>query len=136
MRMLSECSDDITQHLASCHLSNSTIPESELILARAGYFDLSFLETEKMMICPNHRHSLGRYWRAPRTCRYPGHSGPRKKCKDRHAINVAMAKSVQMIFNVTVEIGSREYYSFDCFMHACIVGSSVRMKDVDRETIK
>jgi hypothetical protein len=107
--LLRECNDDIAQHLASCHLSNSKMEESELILTRAGYFNLTPIQIERMLICPNHRHGFGRYWRAPRTCRYPAHSGPKKKCKDRHVINADIAKSVQLIFNVTIEIGSRKY---------------------------
>lgn len=108
---LSECQADITQHLASCHLRNSGLNESELILARAGYFELSSIQIDAMSICPSHRHGFGRFWRPPRTCHYPGHSGSRKKqCKDRHVINVAMANAVKSIFNVTVEIGSREYF--------------------------
>ena len=93
------------------YLRNSGLEESELILTRAGYFGLNAMQVDSMIICPSHRHGLGRFWRAPRTCRYPGHSGSRKKqCKDRHVINIAMAKTVKTIFNVTVEIGSLEYF--------------------------
>jgi hypothetical protein len=87
------------------------VSESDLILTRAGYFDLNAIHIDKMIICPSHRHGLGRYWRALRSCRYPGHTGPRKKqCKDRHVINVALAREVKINFNVTIEIGSCEYY--------------------------
>lgn len=119
---LSECKADVAQHLASCNLRNSGLEESELILTRAGYFDLNTKQVDSMSICPNHRHGLGRFWRAPRTCRYPGHSGSRKKqCKDRHVINIAIAKAVRSLFNVTVEIGSREYFCLRSYIPYFIV---------------
>ena len=65
---------------------------------------------DKMMICPQHRHKLGRYWRPPRSCQYPTHNGPRKKqCNDRHAIGVATAKDTQSVCKVTVGIGTRNW---------------------------
>ena len=38
--MLTKCKDDIRGHLSSCHLSWENIEEYELILARAGLFDI------------------------------------------------------------------------------------------------
>ena len=38
--MLTICKDDIRGHLSSCHLSWENIEEYELILARAGLFDI------------------------------------------------------------------------------------------------
>lgn len=37
---LSECNDTIESHMRSVHLSSENMNEQELILARAGYFDL------------------------------------------------------------------------------------------------
>ena len=38
--MLTKCKDDIRGHLSSCQLSWENIEEYELILARAGLFDI------------------------------------------------------------------------------------------------
>jgi len=110
LKKLLECEDEIWSYLQSYNLSMSGLKECDLILARAGIFGLDQVEIESMMVCPKHRHQLGRFWRAPRSCQYPSHSGPRKKqCKDRHVINMAIAVEVQSVFKVTVGIGSREY---------------------------
>ncbi|KAL9958399.1 hypothetical protein ACROYT_G035406 [Oculina patagonica] len=104
---LSKCLDTITAHLEKNHLSRSGLSEAELILARAGHFDTTGEQVKKMLICPQHRHNLGRFWRAPRSCQYPSHTGPRKKqCNDRHVISVNTAKEIQSVCKVTVGIGS------------------------------
>ena len=67
--LLSECNADISAHLASCHLSKcSEVTEAKLIMARTGIQHLSRIQLEGMTICPRHRHSLGRFWRGPRSC--------------------------------------------------------------------
>ena len=74
--LVSECNDDITSHLASCHLSKcSKVNENELILARAGIRGLSEEQVAKMTICPKQRHLLGAFWRALKSCQYHGHTG-------------------------------------------------------------
>ena len=99
--------------VASCHLSRSGLTEANVILARAGHFDLTEEQVDKMMICPQHRHNLGRYWRPPRSCQYQTHNGPwKKQCNDRHAIGVATAKEIQSVCKVTVGIGSRKDIPF------------------------
>ena len=104
-----ECQDTITAHLETCHLSKSGLSEAELILSRAGHFDLTKDQVDQMVICPQHRHKLGRFWRPPRSCQYPSHSGPRKKhCNDRYVIGLEIAKDIQSVFKVTVGIGSRK----------------------------
>ena len=35
---LSDCNDEIRNHLISCHLSKEALSENEMILARAGFF--------------------------------------------------------------------------------------------------
>jgi len=37
---LSECNDEVENHLISCHISKESINKSELILARGGLFNL------------------------------------------------------------------------------------------------
>jgi len=106
LKKLSDCLDEITAHLQSCNLTRSSeLTEAKLILARAGHFDLTEEQVEYMFICPQHRHNLGRFWRAPRSCQ---HSGPRKKqCKDKHVIGVVTAKEIHTICKTTIGIGSR-----------------------------
>ena len=70
-----QCSDDISVHLASCHLSRQDISERDLILARAGLFGLNEKQIAKLRICPKHRQSLGKFWRPPRSCQHPEHTG-------------------------------------------------------------
>ena len=104
-----ECQDTITAHLETCHLSKSGLNEAELILSRAGHFDLTKDQVDQMVICPQHQHKLGRFWRPPRSCQYPSHSGPRKKhYNDRHVIGLEIAKDMQSVLKVTVGIGSRK----------------------------
>ena len=38
---LSDCNDDVANHIVSCHLSKEALSENELILARAGLFNVS-----------------------------------------------------------------------------------------------
>ena len=90
-------------------LSKSGLSEAELILSRAGHFDLTKDQVEQMVICPQHRHKLGKFWRPPRSCQYPSHSRPRKKhCNERHVIGLETAKNIQSVFKDTVSIGSRK----------------------------
>ena len=115
--LLSACMDDITLHLASCHLSKcSKVNENELILARAGIRGLSEEQVAKMTICPRHRHLLGRFWRAPRSCQYPGHAGKIISVTGRHVVNFQMASEISILFDKTIPVGSRKYHSFFFFM--------------------
>ena len=61
-RRLLECKDDITGHLQSCHLSKlvGSVEEHDVILMKAGKFDLPTHQQESMWICPKHRYNLGR----------------------------------------------------------------------------
>ena len=104
-----ECQDAITTQLETCHLSKPGLSEAELILSRAGHFDLTKDQIQQMVICPQHRHKLGKFWRPPRFCQYPSHSGPRKKhCNERNVIGLGTAKNIHSVFKVTVGKGSRK----------------------------
>ena len=107
---LSECNDEIRNHLISCHLSKEGLDEKELILARAGFFNLPPEDGERMWICYRHRHTLGRFWRSSKvTCQYPEHTGERKRVKGREVVNVMMAQDIQKLFGVIVPIGSGSF---------------------------
>ena len=73
--LLRECGHEISNHLRRCHLSRENVTEIDLILARAGLFDLSASTVKQMTVCPKHRNNLGRYWQSPKTCQYPKHAG-------------------------------------------------------------
>ena len=103
---LGDCNDSITSHLNSCHLSRESLTEYELILARAGVFDLPLSKVNEMMICPKHRDSLGKYWKQRRPCQYPTHHGGKKAVKSRDVVNVTMAKQIIKLHGVIVPIGS------------------------------
>ena len=102
---LGECNDSITTHLNNCHLSRESMTEFELILTRAGVFELPLPKVSEMMICPKHRYSLGKYWKQRRPCQYPMHHGGRKAIKSRDAVNVNMAKEIKKLHGVIVPIG-------------------------------
>ena len=65
---LGECNESITTHLYDCHLSRESMTEFKLILTRAGVSELPLHKVNEMMICPKHRHSLGKYWKQRRSC--------------------------------------------------------------------
>ena len=57
---LRECVGEISNHLRRCHLSRENVTEIDLILARAGLFDLGASKVKEMTVCPKHRNNLGR----------------------------------------------------------------------------
>jgi hypothetical protein len=106
---LFDCQEDIKSQLATCHLSKSNLGESQLIALRAGMFHLSENQYKKMTICPSHRHNLGRFWRPLRSCQYPIHSGPVRKCAGRDVFNVSLSEAVFTLYGKLVQLGSRKY---------------------------
>ena len=113
--LLSECNSDISANLSSCHLSKcGDVTEAELIMARAGIRGLSESQLAGMTICPKHRHSLGRFWRAPKSCQHPGHTGKTVSVSGRHVINFQMTEEISFLFvKITTAVGSRKYL-FPC----------------------
>ena len=110
--LLSECKAYISAHLAGCHLSHCLdVTESTLILARAGIRGLSSTLAASMTICPKHRHLLGRFWRPPKSCQYPIHSGKTTSVSGRHVINWQMAEEIYLLFGISTPVGSRKYFS-------------------------
>ena len=98
MVKVDEYQDTIKTQLEICHLSKSGLSEAELILSRASHFDVTKDQVEQMVICPQHRHKFGKFWRPPRSCLYPSHSGPRKKhCNERHVIGLETAKNIHAV---------------------------------------
>ena len=100
---LLQCNDIIESHLASIHLSRETITEGQLILARAGLFDLDESLVAQMSVCAKHRHTYGKFWRPRAACQYPAHRGrpgrSQKRAKSRYSVNLEMAKAIKcMVF--------------------------------------
>ena len=108
---LHDCTHDISNHLRTCHLSREPyVTEVNLILARAGLFDLGASKINEMTVCPKHRNNLGRYWQPPRTCQYPEHTGKLKKVDDGSVINFKTAKEILSLFGERTQVGSRKYH--------------------------
>ena len=102
---LSECNTDISAHLLSCHLPKcGDVTEAELIMARVGIRGMSATQLTHVTICPRHRHSLGRFWRVPNSCQYPGHTGCYKLVNySRKSLNLFIdpSKKYPTLFNHT-----------------------------------
>lgn len=110
--LLSECNADISAHLSSCHLSKcGDVTEADLIMARAGIRGMLAKQLTRITICPKHRHSLGRFWRAPKSCQHPGHTGKVTSFAGKHVINFQMADEISLLFGKTITaVGSRKCY--------------------------
>ena len=64
-------------------------------------------DKQKMRICYNHRHSLGKFWRSTKvTCQYPGNAGVRKRIQGRDVITLHISQDVQKLFGVIIPVGS------------------------------
>ena len=109
--LLRDCNDDIGAHLVNCHLSSGCLTEKELILVRAGLFSVIESQREIMSICPRHTHSLGKFWRPPRSCQYPDHKGKSTAVGGRHVIGLKLAKEIHssLLFSENAAVGSRKY---------------------------
>ena len=64
--------------------------EKDLISARVGLLEITEERIEKMTVCPAHRHGLGKYWQAPKTCQDPRHDE-----KNRRFLEHMMLISIQ-----------------------------------------
>lgn len=107
---LPECTDSIESHLSLIHLSRENITEGELILARAGLFDLDESVVAQMVVCAKHRHTYGKFWRPRTACQYPVHKGRsgknQKGAKSRYSVSLEMSKAIYRMHGVLVQVGS------------------------------
>ena len=110
---LKDCNEDVNAHPVSCYLSKERLTEKDLILARAGLFLLSEMQIETMSVCPKHKHSLGRFWRPPRSCQYPGHTGKSTSVAGRHVIGLNLAREIYTLFGQNAVVGSLKYQAWD-----------------------
>ena len=81
----------------SCHLSWERLTEYELILKRAGIFELPVPTKLSEMICTKYPHSLVKHWKQRRPCQYPKYRGGNKAIKTRNVINIKIAKKIKMV---------------------------------------
>ena len=114
---LEDCTESVTNHLNKCHLSREILTENQLILARAGISDLSISKFSELMICPKHRHTLGKHWKLGYwPCQYPTHRGAKKAVKTRDVVDVTMAKEILKLHEVVVPIGSGLFSTLPIFI--------------------
>ena len=83
------------------------ITEKELILNRAGHFELSQDSVAAMTICPKHRRDLTVDWRGRKssTCCYPSHKGQRKQVKDPRRVNYTVSKEIFALTMLLSQLG-------------------------------
>ena len=104
---LLQCTDSVESHLSLIHLSKESVTEGELILARAGLFDIDDSAMAKMLVCAKHRHTYGKFWRQRSACQYPTHPGSDSKgAKSRYSVNLEMSKAISKMYGVLVQVGS------------------------------
>lgn len=113
--VVKECKRDIKNHLLSYHLSGAKeIEEYDLILARAGHFNLTKSQLDQLKICPKHREELGRGWKRSKTsCQHPAHSARKKTAvKGRAVVTMTICQELHRLYGVNVPPGSRTYKLF------------------------
>ena len=93
---------------------NTVVLEKGLIANRAKINEHD-VEAEGQ-ICPKHRYSLGKYYRAPRSCIYPNHQFPRnhnsKKKSALRPASLSIIKRITKEFPLSASIG-------DCVCMIC-----------------
>ena len=100
-------------HLSSCNLSRTKVTEYDLILARAGRFNLSLEEVENMVVCPAQRHNLGIHWRPRKDISILAMKEKKIALYCKNPINWQMAHEIREMFVTLVQVGSRKY-TFIC----------------------
>ena len=82
--------------------------EKDLISARVGLLEITEERIEKMTVCPGHRHGLGKYWQAPKTCQDPRHEEKKSAIFGTHDVNFNTTREIKNIMGDTVPVGSRK----------------------------
>ena len=114
---LRACTKDLSGYLTNLGVSgcrglgSSNIPaEYEIILNRAGIYNLSRDDMEKMAICPKHRYEFSTHFqKLPPRCSYPIHRGEKKSLKNPRRVNKQVSEEIFSLFHVKVPIGSGMY---------------------------
>jgi len=112
---LLKCENDMTLHLISLGVSskrgrssNTLVTESQLILNRAGKYNLKNEEIAELTVCPKHRRGLTIDWegRKKSVCCYPFHKGSKKQLKNVRRVNLSMTNELYELHQIAIPIGS------------------------------
>ena len=105
-------------HLTTYHLSQESLSQYKLILARSSFFYISQQQLEQLWICPMHGHRLGTFWRESKsTCQHPKHSGGKRQVKETDTVGFQMAKEIMTLYRKSVPVESRMFKIFISFFH-------------------
>ena len=97
----------LESHLSSIHLSRENVTEGQIILAKAGFFDLEESVVTEMWVCAKHRYTNRKFWRSRTECQYPAHPGSdHKGAKSRYSVNLEMSKAISRMYGVLIQVGS------------------------------
>ena len=115
---LLSCTRDIELHLVSLGLgskhgtTSSKVSEADLILNRAGKFDVPEDEKSGMTVCPRHRKNLTADWigRKRAICCHPSRKGQQKGNTQTRQVNAKMSQGIFELPNAVVPIGSGLFY--------------------------
>ena len=115
---LLSCTRSIESHLVSLSLgckrgaTGSKISEADLILNRAGQFDVPEEEKRGMTVSPRHRKNLATDWtgRKRTMCCHPSYKGERKGNTQTRRVNAKMSQGILELHNAVVPIGSGSFY--------------------------
>ena len=113
---LRACGKDLSGYLTSLGVSgcrgigtSNILAEYELTLNRAGFYNLSSEDTEKMTICPKYRYELSTHFQQLPLCSYPIHRGEKKSLKNPRRVNKKVSEEMFSLYHVQVPIGSGMY---------------------------
>ena len=101
-----DCQKDVSAHLRyfKVTVKGVNVNEQDLILYRAGLFDVDTASRQLLLICKHHRDSLGTYWKTTsEKCAYPVHSS---KCKGDRAIDFKTSKEIFFLYQLLIPVGS------------------------------
>ena len=108
---------DIESHLVSLGLgrkrgaTGSKISEADLILNRAGKFDVPEDEKRGMTVCPRHRkNGLQQTGRKRIMCCHRSHNGQRQRNTQTRQVNGKMSQGIFELHNAVAPIGSGSFY--------------------------
>ena len=112
---LASCNSDIQEYLIKYGISGAKnidgakeISESDLILNRAGKFDVSPEQMKIFSICTYHRQHLTTHWPGCKrfTCTYPEHQGKKVSLKQPRRVTRKLSESIFRASGYVVSIGS------------------------------
>ena len=112
---LDTCKSDISSYLVSLGISlkrgwrsSGTVTERDLILNRAGRFDINEEAVASMTICPKHRRELTVEWpgRKRFVCGYPLHKGKNKQIRNPRRVNMTTSHEIFNIHGAVVPAGT------------------------------